>query len=145
MILRNLFVWKVSNLNEFLEDAVLLATTERAYEKIFEEYCMLHKEYLEGMTQEEKFVDFIDEYLGGNEFDAFQIIMEEFAKSQGHKACVCESTYDDNGDYYELSINQIVPESKEDILELVNVYMKEQHQEELIEIVEQGILNKLGE
>ena len=145
MVLRNLFVWKVSNLSEFLQDAALLATAKKAYEQEFEEYCEVNKKCLEGLSQEDKFTDFIGEYLEENEFDTYQIVMEEFTKTQGYEACVCESTYNDNGDYYELTINQIVPESKEDILELVHVYMKEQGQEELLEIVDQGILNKLGE
>jgi len=143
LTVQNACSWTTSGLDEFLEDQELRKIAKSLYKNDFKEFCDDMKEEFKGMSAEKKFQSFIEESLRDNEQEVFLEIMEAFAKKKKVKAAFCDAFMISGNDYWTLYITKVLPLNKEDIQELVEVYLEETNGcAELAEVVTHKLLGE---
>jgi len=138
--MRNLHTWYAESVSDFItEDHYMRELAEELYAKEFKAYCEEFKEENKksNETLDQIFMNFVEDYLDDNDVDTFYEVIELFAKKKGYKATLVDWTSDDNsGGCYTIHLSQLCDISKDDLTEIVTVYMEEQGSESaLAEVV----------
>ena len=99
---------------------------EPEFRRIFEE---IHRESIDQYIKEFqpageqlKTMDYISECIDAYDYDNYVEILEAYAKEKGWKCCIYEAYMESDLLFY--SIIQVVPQTKEDLQEMVEGYLE---------------------
>ena len=142
ILLSDMYYEDFENFIDFVDDSELYIIARDLYKKEFEEFCK-DEEFPEGTTEKGKFVTFVEETLIDAEQETLTEILEMFAKRRGWKATICDAYMRSDGYHWVLKIFQVTPHSKEDLVELFEVFA-ENNDVALPEVFVDGAMDKLG-
>jgi hypothetical protein len=116
MEIREKYSWSAYSLSELIDTTNEATLAMDLWE---EEYA----KYRVNEENAEDFWEFIQEILEEEEEENMRVFLKAIAEKDKLESCVCTVQYDGSTDRYGCGIYQVVPTTRTDLKELVNVYM----------------------
>jgi len=127
--------WCITNLGDLFnnrsteKNKKLLSIAEEVFKEDYLEYLAENRNSLiqEKVPKEKWFMQFAEDWLDDDMYGTLETIGEGVAKKEKVEAYTIWVDFDDVSCIYTLDILIVTPESKEDLMELINVYLQQQN------------------